>query len=57
MRPSRAGRTQTDGESGIDHGVDVDAPKVFADEGQTGLTSEVVGEFLVEEFGHGDLHF
>ena len=51
------GCTQTDRESGIEHGVDVYAPEVFADEGQTGLTSEVVGEFLDEEFGHGDLHF
>jgi hypothetical protein len=50
------GRIQTDGESGIDHGVDVDAPEVFANQGQTGLTAKVVGEFLDEEFGHGDIH-
>lgn len=50
------GRTQAKEKSGIEHGVDVDAPETFTDQGQTGLTAEVVGEFFDEEFDHGDLH-
>jgi hypothetical protein len=47
---------RSDREGRVHQGVEVDALQILANQCQTGLVAQVVGQWFDDEIGHGLLH-
>ena len=54
---SAVGNTGANRKSRIDHGIDIDALEIFADQCQPGVGAEVVGQFFDNKVGQLEFTF